>query len=308
MHLLVLSIIIPAFNEGENLEATLTGLRTALCEEKIPYEILVVDDNSRDSTPSVLARMHALDARISLVQRRPPGGFGRAIRTGVELAKGDVIAIFMADQSDHPRDLIRCYSKIEEGYDCVFGTRFSRKSTVNGYPRVKLIVNRIVNRTIQLMFWTRHNDLTNAFKVYRSHVVRDCGPYSSSHFNITIEMSLSALIRGYSIASIPIDWEGRTWGTSNLRISEMGRRYLNVLLKIFLERLLIGDDLVADRLARQLRDNSDRGDLERRLSRLEDDVRELRIEIEETPRMASAAAGSDSADRSNSENRSESAA
>lgn len=182
----------------------------------------------------------------------------------------------MADQSDDPQDLIKCYEKIEEGFDCVFGTRFTKTSKVKGYPRRKLVINRLVNKAIQILFWTRHNDLTNAFKVYRTDVVRECGPYKSSHFNITIEMSLGALIRGYSIARVPVNWEGRTWGSSSLRMTEMGRRYLSVLLKVFFERILISDDLVAERLARQLYDNSKSPHLEKRILDLERTVEGLK--------------------------------
>ena len=152
--------------------------------------------------------------------------------------------------SDHPDDVVAYYRKIEEGYDCVFGSRFVRGSSVEHYPLVKLVANRIVNRLIQALFWTRYNDLTNAFKAYRADVIRECGPYRASHFNITIEMSLGALIRGYSIAQIPIRWSGRTWGSSKLKLREMGRRYLCVLLKTFFEKVLVADDLVAERAAR----------------------------------------------------------
>jgi dolichol-phosphate mannosyltransferase len=146
---------------------------------------------------------------------------------------------------------------------------------VNNDPIQKLVVNRIVNKLIQLLFWTKHNDLTNAFKVYRSDVIRECGPYKSSHFSITIEMSLSVLIRGYAVARVPINWEGRTWGTSKLRVTEMGRRYLSVVLKLFFERILISDELLADRLARRPREAESRAILERRLSSLEGAVRQL---------------------------------
>ena len=275
MHELILSVVIPAYNEENNLRATLNDLQVALREEKVPYEIIVVNDNSTDDTEEVLESCVSGDPGIRLVNRKPPGGFGRAVRSGLEQVRGDVVAIYMADSSDEPNDLIRCYRKIEEGYDCVFGTRFSKHSKVNGYPRKKLIINRIVNRSIQLLFWTKHNDLTNAFKVYRTHVVRECGPYNSSHFNITIEMSLSALIRGYTIAAIPINWEGRTWGTSNLRVGEMGRRYLSVLLKLFFERILIADDLKAERMARQLVENTRASDWDERISAIEERIETL---------------------------------
>jgi dolichol-phosphate mannosyltransferase len=176
----------------------------------------------------------------------------------------------MADLSDAPEDLVAYYRKIQEGYDCVFGSRFIRGSRTENYPRLKLIVNRIVNRCIQFMFWTRFNDLTNAFKAYRTSVIRDCGPYRASHFNLTIEMSLGALIRKYHIAQIPISWSGRTWGSSNLRIAEMGRRYLSTLLMMFFQRYLISDDLLAERLSSNHASTVNTYSIESRLAHLEE--------------------------------------
>ena len=157
-----------------------------------------------DSTAERVLEFSQQDPNIRLVNRTALNGFGRAVRTGLEHITGDVIVIYMADSSDHPVDVIRYYRKIEEGYDCVFGSRFIGGSQVVEYPRLKLIMNRIVNKSLQWFFLCPFNDLTNAFKAYRTSVVRDCGPYRASHFNITIEMSLSALIRDYNIAQIPI--------------------------------------------------------------------------------------------------------
>jgi len=268
-HELKLSVVIPAHNEESNIGPTIMELQRALREAEIPFEVIVVNDNSVDKTEAAITALRENDDRIRLFNRAPPGGFGRAIRSGLEFVEGDVVAIYMADQSDDPADLVRCYQRIEEGYDCVFGSRFVKGSKVTNYPWFKLLVNRIVNRLIQIMFWTRHNDLTNAFKLYRSHVVRECGPYKSSHFNLTIEMSLSALIRRYSIASEPVNWYGRTAGVSSLRLSQMGRRYLVVLLRMFFERILVADDLVAERLSNRLRENQQHENLERRVAALE---------------------------------------
>jgi len=245
-----LSVVIPAHDEEHGLGACLDGLVGALQRERIPYEIILVDDASTDRTGLVARARAETDPSLRCVRRPPPAGFGRAVRAGLEAASGDVVVIFMADQSDDPQDVVAYYRKIEEGYDCVFGSRFVRGSSVEHYPLVKLAVNRIVNRLIQVLFWTRFNDLTNAFKAYRADVIRECGPYGASHFNITIEMSLGALIRGYSIAQIPIRWSGRTWGSSSLKLREMGRRYLCVLLKTFFEKILVADDLRAEREAR----------------------------------------------------------
>lgn len=253
---LKLSIVIPAYNEEQNIRATVAEIQPVMREEGIPYELILVNDCSRDKTPEVIAEMMESDPAIVTVDRTPPGGFGRAVRSGLEAVTGDVVAIYMADQSDDPADLVACYRKIEQGYDCVFGSRFIRGAKVTKYPPFKLVMNRIANRCIQWMFWCHFNDLTNAFKVYRTEVIHECGPFRASHFNITIEMSLSALIRRYTIVQIPISWRGRTWGSSNLRVSEMGRRYLNVLLKIFFERVLIEDDIIEERLSHRAREMS----------------------------------------------------
>jgi dolichol-phosphate mannosyltransferase len=242
-----LSLIIPAYNEEMNIIPTLDELLKTLRKEHIPFEIIVVNDNCHDNTRSLVEEKQKEAPEIVIINRTPPRGFGRTLRAGLKQATGDVIIPVMADLSDYSQDVIRYYRKIEEGYDCVFGSRFTKGSKVTGYPKIKLIINRLVNRMLQILFFTRNNDLTNAFKAYRSHVIQNIMPLQACHFNITIEMSLSALIRKYKIASIPIHWNGRTWGSSNLRLREMGRRYLATLLKIWFERMLIMDDLMADK-------------------------------------------------------------
>lgn len=243
---LLYSVLIPAYNEAENLPPTLEQMADTLRSEGIPFELLVVNDNSTDTTAEVLASLASALPELHVVNNTPPGGLGRAIRCGLKHFRGDVVAIVMADSSDSPEDVAACYRKIEEGYDCVFGSRFRPQSKVSQYPPVKLVANRIVNTALRLLFLTRFNDLTNAFKVYRRHVIESISPLQAAHFNITIEMSLSCLIRRFKIAEIPIRWSGRTWGQSNLRLREMGRRYLCTLLMIWFERMLILDDLLLE--------------------------------------------------------------
>ena len=245
-----LSIVIPAYNEQENIENCIHELtQTVVNKHGIECEILVVNDNSTDGTAEVVRRIAESNDCVRLIGRTPPGGFGRAIRSGLRAVTGDAVVIYMADLSDDPDDVVTYYRKLLEGYDCVFGSRFVRGSEVRDYPRVKLVINRIVNNCVRWMFWTQFNDLTNAFKAYRTSVIRECGPFRASHFNITLEMSLSVLCRNYNVAQVPIRWYGRTWGSSNLRLREMGRRYLCTLLMLFFQRVLVADDLVAERIA-----------------------------------------------------------
>jgi dolichol-phosphate mannosyltransferase len=242
-----LSIVIPAYNEENNIAKCISELQATLrAKHEIPHEIIVVNDNSTDDTEKVVLAEIARDTTVRLVNRTPPGGFGRAVRSGIEAISGEIVVVYMADNSDSPEDVVAYYDKIREGYDCVFGSRFIKGSFVQNYPPFKLFVNRIVNRCIQVLFWTRHNDLTNAFKAYRIAVIRD-----------------------YHIAQIPVRWYGRTWGSSNLKLREMGRRYLSTLLMMFFQRHLIADDLLADRLASNVSYHNQLHELERRISKLE---------------------------------------
>jgi dolichol-phosphate mannosyltransferase len=278
-----LSIVIPAYNEEKNIGKCINELQATLREKyAIPYEIIVVNDNSTDLTERTVRAEIAADPAVRLVNRTPPGGFGRAIRSGMEAVTGDIVVVYMADLSDSPEDVIAYYSKIREGYDCVFGSRFIKGSEVHDYPKLKLVINRIVNRSIQFMFWTRFNDLTNAFKAYRTPVIRDCGPYRACHFNLTLEMSLGALIRDYNVAQIPIRWYGRTWGSTNLKLGEMGRRYLSTLLMMFFQRHLIADDLLADRLASNAAYRYQFQDLEQRITAVEEKLETLAAECQYT--------------------------
>lgn len=243
----VLSVIIPAYNEEENVKPTILEIIETLEKERILHEIVLVNDNSKDGTKDIVLGLQKKYKQIKLVNRTPPGGFGRAIRSGLEHFTGDYVVIVMADLSDDPKDIVKYYNKLDEGYDAVFGSRFKTESKVLEYPKVKLFVNRIVNRMIQILFATRFNDITNAFKGYRAHVIKSILPLKAAHFNITIELSLSVLIRKYKIAQVPINWYGRKWGQSNLKLRAMGRRYLATLLKIWFERILILDDLLAEK-------------------------------------------------------------
>jgi dolichol-phosphate mannosyltransferase len=243
-----LSIVIPAHNEQENIGPCLDALLELLVEqERIDLEVIVVADGCNDGTEEAVQQRMERWPQVRLVRHPPPSGFGRAVRCGLSFVVGDVVIIYMADLSDSPDDALSYFRTIHEGYDCVFGSRFVRGAKISNYPLLKLVVNRIVNTAIQVMFWTRFNDLTNAFKAYRREVITSCGPHRSCHFNITLEMSLSALISGYRIKQIPIDWEGRTWGSTKLKLRTMGRRYLCTLMMLFFQRILISDDIREER-------------------------------------------------------------
>ena len=237
-----LSVVIPAHNEEGSMAGTLTVLTSELDQEKIDYEVLVVNDNSRDATESILKLAAEKNPRVRYINNRPPNGFGFAVRAGLENFTGDAVAIFMADASDDPKDLVKYYRKMQEGFDCVFGTRWQRGGSTIDYPWPKKILNRLANSFIQVAMQLRYDDITNAFKLYRRHVIVGLDPILSHHFNLTVELPLKAIVRGYSYAVLPNSWTNRKSGESKLKIKEMGSRYLFIVLYCLIEKWLSRKD------------------------------------------------------------------
>lgn len=240
--MLKLSIVIPARNEEGSIRQTLDTLIQVLEDARMSYEILVVDDGSTDRTDLEVQYFSSQNPAVKLLSNSGNPGFGMAVRMGIERFTGDAVAILMADGSDDPGDLVAYYCKLEEGYDCVFGSRFCRGGKVTDYPPHKLFINRLANWFTQVLFGIRYNDVTNAFKCYRRSVIEGIQPLISPHFNLTVEMPLKAIIRGYKYAVVPISWTNRTAGISKLRLKEMGSRYLFIVLYLWLEKFLSRGD------------------------------------------------------------------
>jgi dolichol-phosphate mannosyltransferase len=239
-----LSVVIPAHNEEDSISGTIHALAGALDAECIPYEIVVVDDHSTDRTREVLRHLSDQYPFVRWVSNERSNGFGQAVHTGLDAFAGDAFCLVMADGSDDPRDVIRYYRKLLEGHECVFGSRFTAESKVVNYPKHKLLLNRLANLFIRLLFGLKYNDVTNAFKCYRRNVIEGVRPLLSHHFNLTVELPLKAIVRGFSYTVVPIHWYGRVHGVSKLRIQEMGSRYLFIVLYVLLERLLSRGDYV----------------------------------------------------------------
>jgi dolichol-phosphate mannosyltransferase len=239
-----LSVVIPARDEEGSIEQTVDEIVKTLMEERIPFEIVVVDDGSADRTAAHVRQLMERCPDVRLVRNTGRHGFGMAVRAGLAHAAGEAVTVMMADGSDSPEDLVRYYRKIEEGYDCAFGSRFIRGSKILDYPVHKLAINRMANWFIRMLFGLRYNDITNAFKCYRRQAIDGMQPLISPHFNLTVEMPLKAIVRGYSYAVVPISWTNRKSGISKLKIKEMGSRYLFIVLHVWLERHLSRGDYV----------------------------------------------------------------
>jgi dolichol-phosphate mannosyltransferase len=232
----LLSVVVPAQDEAGCIASTVEHLYVELRLHNVPHEIIVVDDGSTDETWTVLDSAKCRVPTLRPMKNPAPHGFGRAVARGFAHMKGDAAVVMMADESDDCRDVVRYWEKLNEGYDCVFGSRFMRGGGAIDYPKVKLLVNRLANYFIKVLFQIRLNDTTNAFKAYRKEVIDGCQPLIAPHFNATIELPLKAIVRGYSWTTIPITWRNRRTGTSKLQLNEMGSRYLFICLYVWLEK------------------------------------------------------------------------
>lgn len=238
-----LSVVVPVHNEQRCIEPVLKKLIEELQASKMEYEIVAVNDNSTDSSGQVLRDLSLLYAQVRVINATPPNGFGRAIRAGLDNTRGEVVVLFMGDGSDEAKDVVSYYNKILEGYDCVFGSRFIKGSKVTGYPKIKLILNRLGNLAIQLLFFIGYNDVSNAFKAYRIEVIRAVHPLVSQYFNITVELPLKAIIRGFSFAVVPIEWHGRESGVSKYNIRQLSRKYFFSIFYVWLEKILLKEEI-----------------------------------------------------------------
>ena len=230
------SVIIPARDEEESLPPTIEAIHRAFAAAAIPHEIVVIDDGSRDHTWDVLQALRERVPTLAPIRNTGANGFGRAVICGLDQSKGDAVVIMMADASDAPADAVTYWRLLNEGYDCAFGSRFVQGGEVIDYPRVKLLVNRLANFLVRVGFNIRLNDTTNAFKAYRRTTIDGCRPFLAPHFNLTVEIPLKAIVRGYTWTVIPISWRNRKHGVAKLKIKEMGSRYFFICMYVWLEK------------------------------------------------------------------------
>lgn len=247
---MLFSIIIPAKNESKNIEHTIRSITDHFVRASLAYEILVVDDGSTDDTAQRVCNFveEREAGHVRLVTNEGPFGIGNAIKKGLQKYKGDAVIIAMADLSDDPEDMVSYAQTMLEGnYDCCFGDRWSQPNLVHNYPSHKLFINRFANWFIRIIFGMRYKDVTNAFKCYSRQTIDGIKPVLSHHFNITVELPLKAITRGFSYKIIPTKWYNRTHGISHLKIKEMGSRYLFIVLYIWLEKALCQKDYHKER-------------------------------------------------------------
>jgi len=235
---MMLSVVMPAYNEATVIADTVRALAAALDRQEFDYEILVVNDASRDATEAVLIELEASFPHLRHVNNPGPHGYGCAVRHGLAHFRGAAVVVAMADGSDAPGDVVTYFRKILEGYDCAFGMRFGPGTQVVGYPRFKRLLNRAGNRLIAWLVGSDYTDFTNGFKCFRRPVIERMQPLVGAQFNLTIEMSMKAVLGGARVAVVPNSWIERAGGVSKFRLVAAGRLYLATIAYCLLQHWL----------------------------------------------------------------------
>ena len=232
-----LTILIPVKNEEDNISNIINNIEKKLFN--ISYEVLFVNDFSTDNTVEIINNYQNLKKNIEIIHNKKIG-LGETVKNGIKFSKGEYISIIMCDGSDNINDL-KSYIEIimKENLDAVFGSRFLRNSKITGYPKFKLILNRIFNYFVSLIYMNKYNDFTNAFKIYKKDVLLEIEPIVSESFNVFLELPLKIINRGYKYKIIPINWLGREQGVSKFKFNELKSKYIFTLIYCFAEKILL---------------------------------------------------------------------
>ena len=233
-----LSIVIPVYNEDKQLHITIKKINKISKRIK-DYEIVFIDDFSTDNTKQFIKKSIRANNKIKYYKNLKKG-LGSAIGLGINKSTKKFVCIFMCDNSDDLSDLMEYYKIINKNnLDAVLGSRFLKNSRITNYPILKMVLNRIFNYIVKIIFLSNYNDFTNAFKIYKKKTLKELMPIVSDHFNVFLELPLKIIIRKYKYKIIPISWKGRKIGVSKFKISELGSMYIFTLLYCFIEKILL---------------------------------------------------------------------
>jgi dolichol-phosphate mannosyltransferase len=218
-----ISVIIPAFEEGESVVAGLINLSREIQQ---PNEILVVVDNLSDSTIAPVKKMSEEYPSIRLVVNTYGAGPSNAIRYGIDKAIANVVVVTMADGCDDPRQVEELAHLVKRGVVIASASRYMPGGQQVGGPRLKRLLSRVAGKSFSIITGIGTRDATNSFKAYDKDFVNQVGIHSRHGFEIGLELTAKARRLGLSVAEIPTTWIDRTYGKSNFRLAKWLPRYL----------------------------------------------------------------------------------
>ncbi|MBC6989897.1 glycosyltransferase [Hymenobacter sp. BT491] len=230
------SVVVPCHNEEMNLRPLVSRLLDLYGDYL--YEIVLVDDNSRDNTKQVITELAEQYPLITPVFRTPPNGVGRAIMDGYRAATGKYILSMDCDFQHLLPDLRDIFDGAAEGYDVVIGSRFSRRSVLLNYPFQKIAANRGFHFLARIILRTKFRDVTNNLKLLRREVVEKM-ELTQPGFSINAETGLLPILMGFTFKEVPISWINRTpdMGVSSFKLVKVGGGYWQVLYRLWMKKM-----------------------------------------------------------------------
>ena len=220
------SIVVPFFNEQENIPPLYIKLTEVMDSIGEPYEMVFVDDGSRDNTFKVLSEIYEHDRRVNLVRLRRNFGQTPALKAGFDFARGEVIIAMDGDLQHDPEEIPRFLEKLEEGYDLVSGWRYERKD----HWLMRQIPSRTANWLMAKLSGVDLHDFGTTFKAYRREIIQEIQLYGELHRFIPA----LAATTGARIAEVPIVNLERKNGKSNYGIGRTVRVFLDLMIVKFL--------------------------------------------------------------------------
>lgn len=220
-----LSIIIPARNEELTIEKTCQRLKKVV---KVLNEILVIVDSRDDLTYDAVNKISQKDKSIKVFINNFGRGFTNAIKTGFNVSSSPCVVIVMADLCDDPKTINEMYRESNKGWDIVCGSRYMKKGGKEGGPLMQGCFSFLTCFTLHLLTGIPTLDVSNAFKMYKSNVLKNVVFNSQSGVEGSMELTLQAYFKGARIKDVPTVWEGRTIGQSKFKFFERAPRYWRI--------------------------------------------------------------------------------
>ncbi|CAI5745484.1 unnamed protein product [Peronospora destructor] len=230
------SVLLPTYNERENLPLIVWLLDKTFTDNKLEYEIVIVEDSSPDGTLQAARDLQQIYGKhkIVILAREGKLGLGSAYRDGLKKATGDFVFLMDADLSHHPKFIPEFIKKqAEESYDIVTGTRYVSGGGVYGWDVRRKLTSRVANYLATVLLNPAVTDLTGSFRLYKRAVIEDImSAIQGLGYVFQMEILVRARQRQYSIAEVPIIFVDRIYGESKLGAGEI-IAYLKGLLNLF---------------------------------------------------------------------------
>lgn len=217
-----LGIIVPVYNEGENIEATLLAIKQKV---RTPHTIYIVYDFDEDNTLPVVKKLQRQALPITLL-KNPVRGVAYAIKTGLRKATNDCLLVTMADLSDDYSAVDPMCDLMLQGFDLVCGSRYMKGGKQIGGPFFKKLLSRTAGVSLRYLTSMPVHDVTNSFKLYRKSMLDKIDIQSENGFEIGMEIVVKAHFSGFKVAEVPCTWTDRRAGQSRFRIFEWMPKYL----------------------------------------------------------------------------------